>query len=76
MVQILFTVFGMGHIYENAQILQNHGTLLHTTVPIDVTLPIDFLPVLAYFGEILSQARHTVENKVKQISKVIKRSLH
>ena len=32
MVQILFTVFGMGHIYENAQIIHNHGTLLHTTV--------------------------------------------
>ena len=32
MVQILFTVFGMGHIYENAQIIDNHGTLLHTTV--------------------------------------------
>ena len=33
MVQILFSVFGMGHIYENAQIIHNHGTLLHTTVP-------------------------------------------
>ena len=32
MVQILFTVFGMGYIYENAQIIDNHGTLLHTTV--------------------------------------------
>ena len=32
MVQILFTVFGMGHIYENAKIIDNHGTLLHTTV--------------------------------------------
>ena len=28
MVQILFTVFGMGYIYENAQIIHNHGTLL------------------------------------------------
>ena len=32
MVQILFTVFGMGYIYENAQIIDNHGTLLHRTV--------------------------------------------
>ena len=32
MVQILFTVFGMGYIYENARIIDNHGTLLHTTV--------------------------------------------
>ena len=32
MAQILFTVFGMGYIYENAQIIDNHGTLLHTTV--------------------------------------------
>ena len=32
MVQILFTVFGMGYIYENAQIIDNHGTLLRTTV--------------------------------------------
>ena len=32
MVQILFRVFGMGYIYENAQIIDNHGTLLHTTV--------------------------------------------
>ena len=32
MVQILFTVFGMGYINENAQIIDNHGTLLHTTV--------------------------------------------
>ena len=32
MVQILFTVFGMGHMYENAQIMHKHGTLLHTTV--------------------------------------------
>ena len=31
-VQSLFTVFVMGHIYENAQIIQNLGTLLHTTV--------------------------------------------
>ena len=32
MVQILFTVFGMGHIYENAKTIDNHGTLLHTSV--------------------------------------------
>ena len=32
MVQILFTVFGMGYIYKNARIIHNHGTLLHTTV--------------------------------------------
>ena len=37
MVQILFTVFGMGYIYKNAQIIHNHGTLLHTTVHLYIT---------------------------------------
>ena len=32
MVQMLFTVFGMGNMYEDDQIMHNHGTLLHTTV--------------------------------------------
>ena len=29
MVQILFTVFRMGHMYENAQIIQAHATQLY-----------------------------------------------
>ena len=37
MVQILFTVFRMGHRYENAQIIHNHVTPWHTTIVLYMT---------------------------------------
>ena len=43
---------------------------------IDVTLPIERHIILAYFGELLSKARHRYHNKCDFISKVKKISLH
>ena len=60
MVQILFTVFGMGPIYENAQIIHNHGTLLHTTV------------VALNFNEVVKSVMNLAQrSKVKALSQLL-----